>query len=531
MSAIKLLLLEDNDLDAQLILRELRELDQEFETKLVSEKNEYEQAVKYWSPDIIISDFKLQYFNGDEALAFAKKVNPEIPFITLSGSITKTMEVKLLENYANDVLTKNNLKRLPFAVNRVLNERVEKEKLNTTLLELEENLKFHGALSEISIRFNSTESLDSKINYAFEILGKVTNVSRVYLFEDFEDGKFTRNTFEWCADDVSPQIESLQRVSYDNDIPSWKPHLIKKGRIFCFDITELDEDMRDLLEYQEIKAVIVYPIYLKNKYIGFIGFDEVRNNRKWKNSEDKLLKSVSGIVSNILSEKKAKDQLRASNKRLSNLLKEKELLVGEVHHRVKNNLALISSFLQLEKFGISKSDSMEQLIEANIIRVRSIGIVHETVYKQGSFTKIDVLEVFKEIVHSTFSEKNMVSLVAIDKPEARVHFNINTAVPFSLLVSEVMFQVLNTLDANKLSLSNRIKVSVSEKNGAKSITIEEPKLAKVLLRLKKEDKFTEVIEVLAKQIGAELSILPGGKVFRITFADKSIRGPSNTIDV
>ncbi|MFV1883170.1 MAG: histidine kinase dimerization/phosphoacceptor domain -containing protein [Balneola sp.] len=531
MSNIKLLLLEDNELDAELTLRVLNRMEHSFDTKIISTKPEFEQTVKDWSPDLIISDFNLQTFSGDEALAVAKKTSPDIPFITLSGSITRKMELTLLEERANDVLTKDNLRRLPFVINRVLNEKQDKEKLRSTLHELEGNLKFQEALAEISIRFNSSESFDLKLKYALEVLGKAAKVSRVYLFEDFEQGKFCRNTFEWCAEGVKPQIHELQSVCYAEDIPSWKPYLIKEGSVFSSNIEELPKDIRDILEPQNIKAVIAYPVQLGNEYIGFIGFDEVRNTRDWTASEDKLLKSVSGIISNALSEKRAKDALQASNIKLSSLLKEKEVLVGEVHHRVKNNLALISSFLQLEQLGVVKSESVEQIITSNILRIKSISIVHETVYQQGTFLNIEVLQVLDQIISVGYLEKvgikRTVKRIGSEKP---VTFNINSAVPFALLLSEIMYQILSSEHAETLSSATEVVISASKNKKLLTVIIQEPNLAKLVENLKKEDGFSEVIEVLAKQIDAKVKVDSEKGSIKITFSDKDSRGSSSTLN-
>lgn len=531
MSNIKLLLLEDNELDAELTLRVLNKMDHSFDTRIISTKPEFQKAVSNWSPDLIISDFNLQTFNGDEALAYAKKASPDTPFITLSGSITRKMEVTLLEERANDVLTKDNLRRLPFVINRVLNERQDKEKLNSTLHELAGNLKFQEALAEISIRFNSSESYESKINYALEVLGKAAIVSRVYLFEDFEEGRFCKNTFEWCAEGVEPQIEGLQNVCYDEDIPSWKPYLIKEGSVFSSNIGELPQDIRDVLEPQNIKAVIAYPIQHKDEFIGFIGFDEVKNTRDWTASEDKLLKSVSGIISNVLSEKRAKDDLQASNKKLSSLLKEKEVLVGEVHHRVKNNLALISSFLQLEQLGVIKSESVEQIITSNILRIKSISIVHETVYQQGTFSNIEVLQVLEKIISVGYLEKfGIKRIVKRAGSEKSVTFNINSAVPFALLLSEIMYQILGSEHAATFSSATEIIISASKNKKLLTVIIQEHNLAKLVEKLKKNENVSEVIEVLARQIEAKVKVDSEKGTIRIIFSDKDSRGSSSTLN-
>ncbi len=527
---IKLLVLEDSELDAELMIRELRHFDQPLVIKIVSTKPEFEELVLGWEPDLIISDFNLRTFNGDEALEFAKQNMPNTPFITLSGSITQEMELKLLKNRANDVLTKGNLKRLPFAIRRVLNERTDKQKLDNTLFELAGNLKFQEALAEISIRFNSSESFDSKINYALEVLGKMTDVSRVYMFEDFNNGKYCKNTYEWSAEGVEPQIQELQNVSYLDDIPSWKPYLIKEGSVYASNIEDLPVDIREILKPQNIKAIIVYPVQMDDEFIGFIGFDEVRNNRKWTISEDKLLKSVSGIISNAYSENLARKELVTKNEELSNLLNEKEVLVGEVHHRVKNNLALISSFLQLEQLGVSTSDNKDQIISANILRIKSIAIVHETVYQLGSFSNINVLDVLEQIIEVSYIEKvKMKPVVNIHRPESPVTFNINIAVPFSLLISELMFKVLSLDNPDDFTPNEDMYLSTSENENDVTITIGESTLAKVILKLQEADKFSEIIEVLARQIGAILTVDEENGRTNITFDNKKLKGSSSSL--
>lgn len=527
---LKLLLLEDSELDAELTLREIKGMDQEFDIKIVSTKPEFELAVHNWSPHLIISDFNLQSFNGDEALAFAKMVLPETPFITLSGSITKNMEVSLLKERANDVLTKDNLKRLPFAINRVLTEKKERKKLSNTLSELEENLKFQEALAEISLVFNSDEVFENKIQKALEIVGVVINVSRAYMFEDDDENGTYTNTFEWCADGVDPEIDNLKNVPYA-DTPSLRPILMNERKLSASDINTLPEDLVVALSPQNIKALLVFPVYLSENFFGFVGVDETKAKRNWSKSEDKLLKTVSGIFSNAYSEFLARKELEEKNEVLNILLKEKEVLVGEVHHRVKNNLALISSFLQLEQFGVTKSESKDQIISANILRIKSISIVHETVYQKGSFTSIDVLDVLKELISESYSGKDgNKPHVHIKVPDPPVKFNINIAIPFSLLISEIIFQAKN-ISKEAFITDEKITLSVNEENDEITISIVEPGLAKVLSELKVADDFTQIIEVLALQIEAQLIVDSDLEKTSIKFANKSVKGSSSSLEV
>lgn len=529
MDSIKLLVLEDSKLDAELIVRELRHFDQPLIIKIVSTKPEFEELVLGWDPDIIVSDFNLKSFNGNEALTFARQNVPNTPFITLSGSVTPDMEVTLLKNRANDILSKDNLKRLPFAIQRVLNERRDKQKLDSTLYELAGNLKFQEALTEVSLIFNSSEPFEIKMQRALKTIGLVINVSRVYLFEENEKGKTYTNTFEWCAKGVKPQIENLKDVPY-SETPSFRPMMINNEGICTGNIFELPQGMIDILEPQNIKALMIFPLYISDQFFGFIGVDENREQREWSSSENKLLKSVSGIISNAYSEYLAQLELLNKNEELNQLLKEKEVLVGEVHHRVKNNLALISSFLQLEQLGVTTTESKQQIISANILRIKSIGIVHETVYQLGSFSNIDVLDVLAQIIEVSYTEKvKMKPEVNINRSEDPVTFNINIAVPFSLLISELMFQVLSLSGEDEFIATRNMCLSTVESDTHITVTIGEPDLAGVILKLQQAHKFSEIVGVLAKQIKADIRIdIEQGRT-HISFVNKKVKGSSSSL--
>lgn len=529
--AVKLLILEDSALDYELMMREIRKMDQKFEAKVVATKNEFEKLSIKWKPDIIISDYDLQTFSGDETLAFIKKMRPSTPVIMLSGGITREQEVSLLTNRANDVLTKDNLKRLPFALNRVLNEQRDKEKLNNTLYELAGNLEFQEALAEISLGFNSFGSFKEKINNALTVLGKTADVSRVYIFEEFNEGKSAKNTYEWCAPGVTPEIENMQNLRYEKDMPSLKPTLLNEGRLYAEDIHVLAKDMIEVLEPQDIKALIVYPISMGDEFFGFVGFDEVRETREWNNSEDKLLKTVSGIIGNAFSEYAAEQKLIETNTKLNKLLKDKEQLVGEVHHRVKNNLALVSSFLQLDQMGLGVKNQKD-IISANLLRIKSIAIIHEIIYEFGTFSNISVEETTERVLREMFAQEGKSDIeIDISSENEKIQFNINQAVPFSLLIGEMFFEVLRHAEDRKFTPDKKLSVSIEQDEENISIHFFDKGLALDVEALLDENErnFSEIFNALRKQLNAKIDLDTGKGTLIIEFAYKDVKGSSSRI--
>lgn len=176
---------------------------------------------------------------------------------------------------------------------------------------LKEGLKQETLLSQILQNVLSLDNYSDNLNHILEMLGTFTNVSRVYIFEDSINGHESSNSYEWCNTGISPQIQNLQDIPYDI-IPSFKKILEEKGRLVADNIEELPVDICRFFQIQHIKSILIFPLYLKNKYWGFIGFDECVNVKSWKSDEIQLLSSVSSIISGYIERLFLQKQLRES---------------------------------------------------------------------------------------------------------------------------------------------------------------------------------------------------------------------------
>jgi two-component system, cell cycle sensor histidine kinase and response regulator CckA len=119
---LRLLLIEDSENDAALLLRELRRGNYDVQMERVDEAPDLEAAFQKQTWDLIISDFSMPHFSGPDALRMLKSAGSEIPFIFVSGTIGEETAVAALRDGAQDYLMKTNLKRLVPAVQRALQE-------------------------------------------------------------------------------------------------------------------------------------------------------------------------------------------------------------------------------------------------------------------------------------------------------------------------------------------------------------------------------------------------------------------------
>ncbi len=119
---LRILMLEDVPTDAELIERELRRGQIDFVSRRVATKEDFEEQLSGFDPDIILADFSLPGFDGLDALAIARESCPQIPFIFVSGAIGEERAIETLKKGATDYVLKDRLSRLPPALGRALRE-------------------------------------------------------------------------------------------------------------------------------------------------------------------------------------------------------------------------------------------------------------------------------------------------------------------------------------------------------------------------------------------------------------------------
>ncbi|MGM0547346.1 MAG: sensor histidine kinase [Bacteroidota bacterium] len=138
-----------------------------------------------------------------------------------------------------------------------------------------------------------------------------------------------------------------------------------------------------------------------------------------------------GINRDISDRKQYEHQLKKS-------LKEKETLLTEVHHRVKNNLAIISGLLQMQVFNTEDDNLLEKLKESQS-RIQSIAMVHEKLYSSESFSEIALDQYIDELMDwISASISDVKKDITIEKEIDAVYLTVNQAIPCGLLLNELI---------------------------------------------------------------------------------------------
>jgi len=120
---LNILVLEDIQTDAELIIHEVKKSEIKFNYKRVETEKEFTDALTVFKPDLILSDYNLPQFTGMQALLIRNELNPDIPFILITGSLNETIAVDCMKAGADDYILKDNLTRLGSAIESALQKK------------------------------------------------------------------------------------------------------------------------------------------------------------------------------------------------------------------------------------------------------------------------------------------------------------------------------------------------------------------------------------------------------------------------
>ncbi|MEX0660581.1 MAG: PAS domain-containing protein [Balneolaceae bacterium] len=218
-----------------------------------------------------------------------------------------------------------------------------------------------------------------------------------------------------------------------------------------------------------------------------------------------------------------------SELQLQESLKEKETLLIEIHHRVKNNLAMVSGMLQIQSLQEDNKYVVDKLSDS-IYRIKTMALIHELLYKSSSFTKLNVSENIKQLI-STLTELFVDSIdLDIHYKMESIELNINQAIPFMLMLNEIVTNILK--HAFERRNSGEITVELFEKAEALTVKISDNGngLPKNFSSISTEDSVgLTLIDILANQLEGDYNYQPldPGSMFKLTFKRRDVKGIGN----
>ena len=361
---LKILMLEDEQDDAELIGRSMVKSGLLFESKRVETKEDFSTAIATYNPDVILSDHSLPRFNSLEALKVCRQTGLFVPFILVTGTVSEEFAVTCLKEGADDYLLKSNLTRLPLAIQNALKQRElqdQRKKAETELrIQNEELVKINQEMD--SFIYSVSHNLRAPL---MSVLGLLDLAGR----EDLSRGSYFQDYF------------SMMNLS----------------------ITKLDDTLKEILDYSRNsrQQIVHQKIDFRNVIEGSLerlkyleGFERIKTNISIKadhafySDADRITIIMNNLISNAINYK--------------DMSKEKCILNISIH--VTKEKALLS----MADNGIGIAEEYKSKIFNMFFRgtVRSKGaglglyIVKETINKLNGHIGF----------HSTFGEGTTIEL-------------------------------------------------------------------------------------------------------------------------
>jgi two-component sensor histidine kinase/CBS domain-containing protein len=334
-----------------------------------------------------------------------------------------------------------------------------------------EQLQCSQILAAMALHIRESLNLNEILQRSVEEVRQFLKADRVIIYQFHPD---------WSGKTVVESVEGGWRSVLNSSVRDTcfgqnYAQAYKQGRTqVCEDIytAGLTQCHIDILVIYDIRASLVVPILQGDHLWGLLCAYQCSGPRRWQSFEVDLLNQLATHMAIAIQQSELYQQVqnelkerRRTEEQLKLSLKEKEVLLKEIHHRVKNNLQVISSVLRLQSDYI-KDDRVLTLFKDSQNRIRSMALIHEKLHQSNNLLKINFDEYIRDLAdnllrsYAANSQSATLSTEAID-----VWLNIDTAIPCGLIINELVSNALkHAFPAPKLENQIFIKLSPMDDN-------------------------------------------------------------------
>jgi PAS domain S-box-containing protein len=462
-TSIRVLVLENRSEDAALLIDELRRSFFEPEWLHVDCEAEYYVHLA-WRPDVILADCNMPLLDAARALELLRERNLDIPFIVVSEAGSEEVPIALMRKGATDYLLKDRLARLGPAVRRALSE----AKLRDGIRRAEQ------ALRASDVRFSSFMNNSPALAFIKDQDGRI-----IYINNTCE--QIWGMTLSDCFGKTNHQI--------------WPAEVA--GRLLVNDTGVIERDESSQL-VEELSLRSGRTAQMLTFRFPFADGDGRR-----------LLGGVSIEISELVQTQEA----------LSSALATKELLLREVHHRVKNNLQIISSLLSMGAESLQDSAAARALHDSQE-RVQCMALIHERLHWDDEPDRLDFREYAAKLARDLFYSYGVNSeRIGLRLELEPVSLGLNQAIPCGLILNELLTNSLKYAFPNERAGEILVQLSCAEDETVK-LTVADDGLGLPAHFDWKESQTLglRIMNILGRQLDGAINRAAGaGTVFSLTF--------------
>ncbi|MCC6599604.1 MAG: PAS domain S-box protein, partial [Crocinitomicaceae bacterium] len=210
---------------------------------------------------------------------------------------------------------------------------------------------------------------------------------------------------------------------------------------------------------------------------------------------------------------------KSIDRRILEAFKEKEVLLQEIHHRVKNNLQVISSILNLQSSYVNDQKIIEILQESQN-RIKSISFIHETLYRTADFSKIDFSEYLRTLTNNLIQSYRLQDCrVSLEASLQELNMHIDQAIPCGLIVNELVSNALKYAFAGRKEGILSLELHSEKRKASLRIADNGIGMPQDFLNKKTDSLGIQLVYTLIEQLDGTIQVntAPTGTEFLITF--------------
>ncbi len=297
-----------------------------------------------------------------------------------------------------------------------------------------------GALNRISQAVTAELDLDSLLNIVGDQVRQIFEVQHTYIAL-YDHAKQTISLPYFVNDNKRVQVESIR---FGEGLTS---QIIRTRQPLVLNET-LDDTMAQFgakVFGNPAQAYLGVPILVGDEVTGVLSIQSASRGHVFGEDNVRLLETIAAAVGAAIQtaqlygamQQEVQERQRAEEEiRLS--LKEKEVLLKEIHHRVKNNLQIITSLLNLQSAQIKDADTLAMFRESQA-RVRSMALIHEKLYQSKDLARIDFSGYVRELMVYLFRSYTVSpDQIQTEFDTGEIYLGIDTAIPCGLIISELV---------------------------------------------------------------------------------------------
>lgn len=494
MEKIKILILEDNESDIDLVMYELQKLKAKIEITVTKNKNEFNDALNKNEPDIVLSDYNLPDIDGTESLSVIRNISQDIPYILVSATIGEEKAVELMRNGASDFIMKDNLKKLIPTIEREIKGYESKKSARAD----------HAELVKLTTAVNQSPSIIV-----------MTNV---------------KGDVEY----VNPRFSEVTGYSME-DVKNKNPRILKSGEMTEEEYSEMWDTITGgkIWKGEFLNRKKNGELYWEGATVGPVFDDRKQISNFLKLSQD--ITDKKQLVKELLKEKEA---LTASNREL-------EQFAYIASHDLQEPLRMVSGFtdLLMKKYSDKLNDEARSYMNFAIngakrmqSQIQGLLTYSRVSTRSNPFEKISLSEVLKEaLMNLSVSVKE--SGARIESAELPVvcgdRYQL-VSVFQNLIGNSIKFRKEDVIPKINILVkdtgsSDKIEISISD-NGIGILEKDLDKIFLIFQRLHSQDKYPgtgiglAVVKKIIEKHGGEIhvdSVLNEGTKFIFSL----IKGP------